>query len=225
MQAYRATVDDLAKINIQNSTPGNLAPKHKRGEHFLRGPVPMVWLNLALRCGHKSGHLTIALWYLSGLNKGRNPVRLTAATCREFCITTKTARTLLIAFEQSGLVSVDFHRGRGPTVYLKRPTEGTDKEYKTYFISDNNGLCKIGRSEDVERRIKSLQTGNGNTLTLIYAVPGDQEKAFHRRFKAEKCPAGREWFYLRGSLLEYLNTRECDRGIEQEQPDHAGAYR
>ena len=40
-----------------------------KGEHFLKGPVPLRWLVSAARLPGKSLHAGIALWYVAGLTR------------------------------------------------------------------------------------------------------------------------------------------------------------
>lgn len=65
-----------------------------------------------------------------------------------------------------------------------------------YVISDGVA-CKIGyTSGDPAERLKNLQTGNPNSLSLITSFPGDrcEEMRLHRKF-ADKRLSG-EWFAL-----------------------------
>ena len=54
-------------------------PKAQRGEKFIRGPIPLDWIQAAIPLGRKSIHVVLALWYSAGFNRS-NPVKLTAAT-------------------------------------------------------------------------------------------------------------------------------------------------
>ncbi len=64
-----------------------------------------------------------------------------------------------------------------------------------YFIQ---GLCggaiKIGYSADPSKRLKELQTGYPDTLTLVLMIPGDEntERALHNQFEASRLKG--EWF-------------------------------
>lgn len=92
-------------------------PKHKRGDKFVRGPVPLDWLSAALSLGDKSGHLAWALWFSVGI-QGKNPVRLTRSLREQFRISERTATRLLDRFAKAELVHVERQRGRGPDVTL-----------------------------------------------------------------------------------------------------------
>ena len=41
----------------------------RKGERFLKGPVPLSWLEAAAHLPGKSLHAGIALWYAAGLNR------------------------------------------------------------------------------------------------------------------------------------------------------------
>jgi len=77
-----------------------------------------------------------------------------------------------------------------------------------YFIQENTSfLIKIGYTNgDGANRIKALQTGNPNTLTVLAEIPGtmEEEKQLHARFAADRV-AG-EWFKPSPGLLRYLLT-------------------
>jgi hypothetical protein len=96
-------------------------PKHEQGGRFVRGPVPYDWLRVALSFGGKAGNLAWALWWLVGIERV-NPVRLTARVLRDFSISTRASRRLLVDFERAGLLRVDRQRGRGPVVEIVKPS-------------------------------------------------------------------------------------------------------
>ena len=96
------------------------APRHKTGEHFLRGPIPMDWLCAAsIATGYGSGFkVAIALWYLSGLNHQASTVKLSGSVQRKMGIKRHAGYRGLVALESAGLVSVDRHPGRSPVVTI-----------------------------------------------------------------------------------------------------------
>ena len=83
-----------------------------------------------------------------------------------------------------------------------------------YIIqSDITGAIKIGRSKDVQKRLKQLQTGNPYKLKLILELKhqGYIEKQLHRLLKEKKCKCKGEWFdfmatgYLPDEITEMLD--------------------
>ena len=71
--------------------------------------------------------------------------------------------------------------------------------YFIYQDAPSDTPLKIGRSKDVEKRRKGLQTGNPETLKLVGYITSDDdsalESALHRRFAALRGLG--EWFALR----------------------------
>jgi len=65
-----------------------------------------------------------------------------------------------------------------------------------YVITDGKHI-KIGISDDPDRRIKQLQTGNPLPLKKLYSFSGwlDEEKQLHDRLSKHKTGGGKEWFH------------------------------
>jgi len=64
-----------------------------------------------------------------------------------------------------------------------------------YFIqTSNQGMIKIGRSINPEKRLKQLQTGNPFKLKLIHVFynEGNKEKFLHEELKTFRLKG--EWF-------------------------------
>lgn len=98
----------------------NKAPRHKSGDTFLRGPVPMDWLNAAaLASGSGSGFkVGIALWHLVGLNHNAKTVRLSGSMLRKMGVERHASYRGLNTLETAGLVSVERKPGQSPIVTL-----------------------------------------------------------------------------------------------------------
>lgn len=92
-------------------------PRHRPGERFLKGPIPMEWLALAAKLPGKALHVGMAVWHLAGMKRS-STVILTASLLRSLGVTRYAARRALKVLEQAQLVSVGRHRGRNPTVVL-----------------------------------------------------------------------------------------------------------
>lgn len=76
----------------------------------------------------------------------------------------------------------------------KMGMNGVRKRFKTYILSDSNiGLYKIGKSENIKDRIKSLSTGNVY-INLVAYIDVDIERELHERFERKRLQG--EWFRL-----------------------------
>lgn len=73
-----------------------------------------------------------------------------------------------------------------------------------YLISNNNNSIKIGHSKNPLKRIKQLQTGNDNKLTLLLVCYADiyLEKRLHKMFLFHKKYG--EWFTVSTEQLNFI---------------------
>lgn len=90
----------------------------------------------------------------------------------------------------------------------------TDDRY-VYFIQAENGLIKIGVSNDPAARIRALQTGSPIELTLLGVVPGagrQTEAQLHEQFAAHRTRG--EWFHpapqLIAQICHALSQNQCN---------------
>ncbi len=96
------------------------APRHKPGNHFLCGPIPMDWLcAAAMASGQGSGFkVAIALWYLSGLNRQAGTVKLSGSVLCKMGVERHAGYRGLKVLEEAKLVSVVRSPGQSPMVTL-----------------------------------------------------------------------------------------------------------
>ena len=92
-------------------------PRHDKGEHFLKGPVPLNWLAQAARCGGKALSVAIILWYRAGLKRSPT-VKVPRWTADKFDLRRHAKTRGLKALEQAGLVRVKRQQGCSPEVTL-----------------------------------------------------------------------------------------------------------
>jgi len=91
-----------------------------------------------------------------------------------------------------------------------------------YFIqSGTSGPIKIGyTSRDINDRLKQLQTGSWEQLTIIKAIDGDIgfEQELHRSFATYHIRG--EWFWPVNQIKEYINdyVEYIPRAIIDTQP-------
>lgn len=77
-----------------------------------------------------------------------------------------------------------------------------------YFIVSGDHV-KIGYSDKVEKRFRSLQTASPTPLTLLAEVPDktkQDERQLHRRFV--RYHAQGEWFTLSAEILAYVEAEQ-----------------
>ncbi len=82
--------------------------------------------------------------------------------------------------------------------------------WSTYFASAGNMLIKIGKSTDVDRRLRGLQTASPTKLKLIGVLNGDVESNYHQAFAHLRVSG--EWFQF--NEHELLTLREILFGAE-----------
>ena len=75
----------------------------------------------------------------------------------------------------------------------------------TYIIQGDPGTpVKIGRTEDVDRRLADLQTANPMTLRVLFIHDGDCEAELHRLFAEDRIQG--EWFHFSTGIRRYIEA-------------------
>jgi hypothetical protein len=122
-------IPDLDQLRIDPTTP--IVPKkrrkslrHKPGQKFLKGPIPLPWLSVAARAAGKTLHVALALWFYAGLRTTTQVNFPKGWLELEFGMDRHTAYRGLAALEKAGLVSVARHRGRASLVTLLEVSDG-----------------------------------------------------------------------------------------------------
>jgi hypothetical protein len=96
-----------------NSKP----PRHRPGEKFLKGPVPLNWLATAGRLSGKALHVGVELWFQAGLTQSRR-IKLSMAHLAKYGVTRHSAYRALKQLEVAHLISVERQQGRLSIVVL-----------------------------------------------------------------------------------------------------------
>lgn len=99
-----------------NRTSGALVEAPLK-EIFLKGPIPMKWLNKAAKLPGKSLHVANALWWLHGMSKGK-PFKLTQKALDYFAVGRDAASDGLDRLEKRGLIQVERKAGQRPTIAI-----------------------------------------------------------------------------------------------------------
>jgi hypothetical protein len=98
-------------------SPWGPPPRHRPGERFLKGPIPLNWLGAAASLPGKALHVAIELWFWAGVKNSRT-VAISLSHLRATRIHRSSASRGLQALERAGLVAVVRHSGRKPIVTL-----------------------------------------------------------------------------------------------------------
>lgn len=122
-------VSNLGELSIPiPELPVALAPNRSRMEttgmgrqgHFLRGPIPLDWLQRAASLSGRALHVGVALWYLDGFERS-GTVKAQPSVLREFHVDRHAAYRALKTLEKAGLISVERKRGKAPAVMIRVP--------------------------------------------------------------------------------------------------------
>lgn len=119
---------DLERFRVPATSPASKPkrlPRHRKGEWFLKGPIPGEWINRAASLSGKALHVALAAWHEGEMKKSRT-VKLTAGLLRLFGVKPTAARRGLAALKAAGLVVVEQRRGCSPLVTILE--SGTGRE-------------------------------------------------------------------------------------------------
>jgi len=97
---------------------------------FLRGPVPMAWLNEAARLPGKAINLGLAIWWLDGMAKTKT-FKLTGKALDQLDISRDAAADALKRLEGRGLIRVQRAPGQRPTVEILPVASNVTKSENT----------------------------------------------------------------------------------------------
>jgi DNA-binding transcriptional ArsR family regulator len=103
-----------------------MPPRHRPGEHFLRGPIPWSWIAAAGRLPGRALHVALVIWRESAMKRNGTIAVSLSGTERTFGFDRSTASRGLRALEMAGLVSVIRKAGSNPTVTLLAAPRGSD---------------------------------------------------------------------------------------------------
>ena len=84
---------------------------------FLKGPIPMAWLNQAAKLPGKAINLGIAIWWLHGMSSNKT-FKLNGKALEQLGISRDAAYSALKRLEAQGLVRVERSPGQRPTVEI-----------------------------------------------------------------------------------------------------------
>jgi len=96
----------------------------RQSAHFLKGPIPLTWLERASNLSGKTLTVGLVIWYRSGLSSTKTGIRIPSELRKRFGIERKAYYTALAAMEEAGLIGVQ--RRIGKTAIIEILTVDTD---------------------------------------------------------------------------------------------------
>ena len=88
-------------------------------ELFLRGPIPLAWLDRAAALPGKALHVALALWWLHGVTKGKS-FKLTQRALDFLHVSRDATDCGLARLEHAGLIQVERRSGQRPIVLINQ---------------------------------------------------------------------------------------------------------
>ena len=123
---------DPEKLRLQRPVTGkNLTcikrrpPRHKQGEKFLMGPIPLTWLAKAAAIPGKALTLGIALWFEAGCENSAT-IKASGGLFAKLYVGRNASYRGLRKLEKAGLVEVERHQGRNPVVTIIQADKSVD---------------------------------------------------------------------------------------------------
>ena len=97
-------------------------PRHRTGEKFLKGPIPLHWISIAMKLPGKSWHVATAIWFLAGLNNSAT-VKLNQSVLDQLGISRYSKSRALAHLEKAELIVTESRNGKNPIITLLDPAE------------------------------------------------------------------------------------------------------
>ena len=92
-------------------------PRHRPGENFLKGPIPLRWLTRATNLPGKAIHVALALWFQAGVERSAT-VRLNLSRLQAFGVERSAGSRGLTMLAARGLVTIQQRPGSAAVVTI-----------------------------------------------------------------------------------------------------------
>jgi hypothetical protein len=106
-------VPGIRERRIVSGTAAKLTKR--QSARYLRGPVPLAWLQTAACLPGRALQVGLALWYLVGVTKSAT-VSLSSVRLARFGVNRSAKRRALAALAGAGLITIDQVLGRNPMI-------------------------------------------------------------------------------------------------------------
>lgn len=128
IERFRIDTDSVNVPVAQKTFPFMAA---KRGEPFLRGPIPLPWLERAIAARGSSLPVGLCLWFMRGVAPGTPDIKVSRAVRKRLGVSPDQLRRGLLGLEAAGLLEfVNRGRGRCPVVRILPVTAPAPKPRK-----------------------------------------------------------------------------------------------
>ena len=108
--------DEIDEVLSETSQQRRDAQRSKRARHFIRGPIPMVWIEQAARLPGNALAVSLLLWFRHGMSG--TSVRLTHELLERFGIGRKAGYRAISALETAGLIQATRKKGKCPEITI-----------------------------------------------------------------------------------------------------------
>ena len=106
-----------AALEGVNKSNKKKVPRHRKGERFLKGPIPWSWIVEASNISGGAMKVSLAIWLLAGI-KNADKIKLSNGVLEELGISRPTKYRAIKAMEHAGLISVSQHSGNSPEITI-----------------------------------------------------------------------------------------------------------
>ena len=91
---------------------------HKKpAQRFIKGPLPLPWMQRAMALPGKGTQVALALWYLAGLTQS-SQVKLSPSVVRSFGVSRDAQYDAIVRLERASLITVKRTPGRALMVTI-----------------------------------------------------------------------------------------------------------
>jgi hypothetical protein len=110
-------IPDPEALKLVQQLPGmpvarkSQVPRHRRGERFIKGPVPWTWVRCAVQLPGQALAVGMLIWCEQGIQR-EHPLKLCTGWLADLGVDYQAARRGIRALERAGLIQVSRRRGR-----------------------------------------------------------------------------------------------------------------
>ena len=106
---------DIPVIQLRHNLKTGLLEPVAATEPFLKGPIPMWWIDKAAHLPGKTLAVGLAIWWLRGMAQDK-PFKLTQKALDTLAVSPDAAYDGLRRLEKAGLIKVTRAAGQRPTI-------------------------------------------------------------------------------------------------------------